>query len=71
MSEHPDRPQSDLIHFARACLALGHLDAAIYHYRCIKGEDLLLPDTHALSLEIDKARAARRAEMTRGHKGST
>jgi hypothetical protein len=55
-----DVSTSDRLKYAQACLALGLIDAALFHLRLIPKRDLTLPEVHVIRLELQHARAARR-----------
>ena len=50
----------DRIKYAKACLEIGLLDAALFHLRLIPPGDLSLPEVEVLHLAVQHERAARR-----------
>jgi len=54
-----DVPTSDRLKYAQACLALGLIDAALFHLRLIPKQDLTLPAVEVILIELQQARAAR------------
>jgi hypothetical protein len=49
----------DRCKYAQACLALGLLEAALFHLRLIPKRDLALPAVQVIRIELQQARIAR------------
>ena len=51
---------ADRIKYAKACLEIGLLDAAMFHLRLIPKSDLSLPEVDVVHVAVQHERAARR-----------
>ena len=52
---------ADRIKYAKACLEIGLLDAALFHLRLIPKSDLSLPEVDVVHVAVQYERAARRS----------
>ena len=51
---------SDRLKYAKACLEIGLIDAALFHLRLIPKSDLSLPEVEVVHIAVQHERAARR-----------
>lgn len=52
---------ADRLKYAKACLEIGLLDAALFHLRLIAKSDLSLPEVEVVQIAVQNERAARRS----------
>ena len=56
-----DVSTADRVKYAKACLEIGLLDAALFHLRLIPKSDLALPEVDVVHVAVQHERAARRS----------